>query len=113
MIGGVAVTGANLSGFSSSIALGNVASPLAAVLPLARTRIYLLYAIVSTPLILLVLDIGRPFASALRLYRLIATVIGGVIVAVLNVLFHLLAAGAGQVVSPRLTPEPAQNLPGQ
>lgn len=67
-------------------------------MPLARARNYLLYAVVSTPLILLVLDIGKPIASALLTDRLIATLAGGLTVMTLNVLFdRLLAASAGDV----------------
>ena len=95
-LGGVALTGAILCYVSSPVALGIVACLLATVVPLARARNYLLYAVVSTPLILLVLDIGKPIASALLTDRLIATLAGGLTVMTLNVLFdRLLAASAG------------------
>jgi hypothetical protein len=95
-LGGVALTAAILFCLSSPIALGSVACLLATVVPWARARSYLLYAIVSTPLILLVLDIGKPITPALLTDRLIATVAGGLTVVALNLLFdRLLAASAG------------------
>ncbi|MEG3177264.1 FUSC family protein [Sphingomonas sp. RB3P16] len=95
-LGGVVLTGAILFCLSSPIALGIVACVLATVVPLARARNYLLYAIVSTPLILLVLDIGRPVAPALLFDRLVATLAAGLTVMALNVLFdRLLTASAG------------------
>jgi hypothetical protein len=51
---------------------------------LARSRNYLVYAILSTPVILLVMDFGRPVAASLLGDRLIATLAGGVIVVLLN-----------------------------
>ena len=103
-IGGVALTGAILFGFSSPVALGLVVCLLATVLPLARAQSYLLYAILSTPLILLVLDIGKAITPALLADRLIATLAGGLTVMVLNVLVdRLLPARTND--GGRLTPE--------
>ena len=53
--------------------------------PLARARNYLLYATFSTPVILLVMDLGRPIEAALLVDRLAATLIGAAIVIGLNV----------------------------
>ncbi len=83
-LGGVLLTGTILVCFSAPIARGIVACLLATVVPLARARSYLLYATVSTPLILLVLDIGRSVAPSLLLDRVVATLAGGLTVMALN-----------------------------
>ena len=52
---------------------------LAILVPAARTRSYLLYSVVVTPLILLVLDLGRPIALGLlsdSAYALLASYLG-------------------------------------
>lgn len=91
-IGGVALTAGILIGLSSPVVLGTIVCVFATVVPWARARSYLLYAIVSTPLILLVLDLGKPVAPALLVDRLVATFIGGFVVMALNALFDWLLA---------------------
>ena len=67
--------------------------------PLARSRNYLLYAALSTPMILLVMDAGKPIEDALLVDRLTATLIGAAIVIALNVTLDRLVS---------LEPEPSQ-----
>ena len=89
-VGGVGAAGIILVGLSSTIALAVTACLLAILVPVARARSYLLYAIVVTPLILLVLDLGRPVALGLLADRLVATLAGGAIVVAGNILFDRL-----------------------
>lgn len=86
-LGGVALAWLLFAFASGPIALGIVAAILAALVPLARARSYLLYAVVSAPLILLVIDLGKPVATALLVDRLVATLAAGAIVVALNQLF--------------------------
>ena len=72
------------------------AGPLAAVVCLlatgaylARPRSYLAYAVLSTPVILLVLDLGRPTDGSLLADRLVATLAGAAIVAAASVALDL------------------------
>ena len=82
----------------SGWALALAICALGTTAPLARARNYLLYATLSTPVILLVIDIGKPIAAALLVDRLAATLIGATIVVALNVMMDRLI---------RLQPEPA------
>jgi hypothetical protein len=91
-IAGVAVAAIILAGFASYAALAVLACLLAILVPVARARSYLLYSVVVTPLILLVLDLGRPVPFALLGDRLVATLAGGVIVVTGNILFDRLLA---------------------
>lgn len=101
-IGGVALTGLIFAVAAGPLALGAVAAALAALVPVARARSYLLYAILSAPLILLVLDIGTPAAPALLVDRLVATTLAGAIVVALNLLLgRLVAAEAGAMPARR------------
>lgn len=86
-LGGVALAWLLFTLASGPIALGIVAAILAALVPVARARSYLLYAIVSAPLILLVIDLGKPVAAALLIDRIVATLAAGAIVVALNQLF--------------------------
>ena len=70
--------------------------------PLARARNYLLYATLSTPVILLVMDIGKTVDAALLVDRLTATLIGAVIVIALNVMMDRLIS---------LQPKPSASRP--
>lgn len=99
-IGGVVVTALVLAATAASpVALAALACMLATLVPLARARSYLLYSIVATPLILVVLDIHQPAAPALLLDRLVATLIGGAIVLVLNRWFDRLLTPAAPPVA--------------
>ena len=60
---------------------------LAAALPVARVGSYLVYASLTTPLILLLLDFGTTLAPRLLTDRLLATLIGGTVVIMLNLIF--------------------------
>ena len=87
---GVAATGvllalATAAGGAARVALAVVLCLLAAAVPAARARSYALYAVLATPVILLVLDAGKPADPALLVDRLVATLIGGAIVVGLNV----------------------------
>jgi Fusaric acid resistance protein-like len=88
-IGGVAVTWAIL-GSTPAAALAGFVCVLAAALPIARSRSYLLYSIVSTPLILLVMDLGAPIQTSLLTDRLVATLVGGALVVAINCLLEVL-----------------------
>ena len=77
-------------------AVGLGAEPLAAVVCLlatgaylARPRSYLAYAVLSTPVILLVLDLGRTADASLLADRLVATLAGAAIVAAASVALDL------------------------
>ena len=81
---GVAVTWAILTGVASHVVLAVLVCVLATIAPLARARNYLAYSAVSTPVILLVLDIGKPVEMALLTDRLVATIVAGGIVVIGN-----------------------------
>ncbi|SFJ20645.1 Fusaric acid resistance protein-like [Sphingomonas sp. NFR04] len=89
-IGGVALAWLLFTVAHGPIALGIVAAVLAMLVPVARARSSLLYATLSAPLILLVIDIGQPVAPGLLVDRLVATLIGGAIVVALNLAFDRL-----------------------
>jgi hypothetical protein len=91
-IAGVAAAAVLLVSFSSYWALAVLACLLAILVPVARARSYLLYSVVVTPLILLVLDLGRPIALTLLSDRLVATLAGGAIVIAGNITFDRLLA---------------------
>jgi len=85
---GVSLTWAILA--SGAPALGRAATicVLGAAAPLARSRSYLVYSVISTPVILLVMDLGKPVATALLTDRLAATLMGAAIVVVLNIILE-------------------------
>lgn len=91
-IAGVAVAAIILISLSSYAALAVLACLLAILVPVARARSYLLYSVVVTPLILLVLDLGKPIALDLLSDRLVATLAGGAIVIAGNIAFDRLLA---------------------
>ncbi|HEX4739355.1 MAG TPA: FUSC family protein [Allosphingosinicella sp.] len=96
-IAGVGLAAIILIGFTSTVVLAVLACLLAVMVPVARARSYLLYSVVVTPLILLVLDLGRPVPLALLGDRLVATLAGGIIVIGGNIAFdRLLAASAAR-----------------
>jgi hypothetical protein len=66
---------------------------LAALRPLLRARNYLLYSVVMTPLVIVILDAGRPVAPDVLLERLVATLIGAALVIGANLLFRRLLPG--------------------
>ncbi len=70
---------------------------LAGVRPLLRTRNYLAYSAVMTPLIILILDAGQPIDVGLLIDRLIATLIGAGLVVGVNILFQKLAGPKADV----------------
>lgn len=83
---GVALTWLILTGLAAPAALAVVICVLATGASLARSRNYLAYAVLATPVILLVLDIGKPIAPALLVDRLVATLIAAGIVIGANLL---------------------------
>ncbi|WP_269747789.1 FUSC family protein [Sphingomonas sp. TDK1] len=89
-VGGVALAALIFAVANGPIALGITAAVLGALVPVARMRSYLLYAILSAPLILVVQDIGKPIQASLLIDRLVATMIGGAIVIALNIAFDRL-----------------------
>jgi uncharacterized membrane protein YccC len=60
---------------------------LAAARPLLRARNYLLYSVVMTPLVIVILDAGRPAPPDVLLERLLATLIGAALVIGANLAF--------------------------
>jgi hypothetical protein len=83
---GVALTWAILTGFAAPAALAVIICVLATGASLARSRNYLAYAVLATPVILLVLDIGKAVEPALLVDRLVATLVAAAIVIGANVL---------------------------
>ncbi len=81
---GVAATWAILIGVPPNGWRGLSICLLATAAALARSRNYLAYAVVSTPVILLVMDIGKPVETSLLTDRLIATLAGATIVLIAN-----------------------------
>lgn len=84
-IGGVGITWLIVTGVTSPTKLAALACLLGTLVPVARARSYLLYSIVATPLILLVLDLGKPIEVALLTDRVVATIIGGALVIAGNI----------------------------
>jgi hypothetical protein len=89
---GVGLTWAILASVGShapqSWALVAIICVLGAAAPLARSRSYLVYSVISTPVILLVMDLGKPVATALLTDRLAATLMGAAIVVALNIILE-------------------------
>jgi hypothetical protein len=85
---GVTLTWAILAGVASPLALAAIICVLGAAAPLARSRSYLIYSVISTPMILLVMDLGKPVATSLLTDRLAATLMGAVLVVALNILLE-------------------------
>ena len=90
---GVALTWAILTGLAAPAALAVVICLLATGASLARSRNYLAYAVLATPVILLVLDIGKAVEPALLVDRLVATLVAAAIVIGANLLLgHWIAS---------------------
>lgn len=81
---GVATTWAILAANPPPAVLGLIICLLAVAAPFARAGNYLAWAMVSSPAILLVMDIGHPIDLALLADRLLATLAGAMIVVSLN-----------------------------
>ncbi len=77
---GVALTWAIVSWTSAPVLLALAICLLAIAASVARARNYLVYAVLSTPVILLVLDFGKPIQTSLLTDRLVATALGAAIV---------------------------------
>jgi hypothetical protein len=82
---GVALTGLVLAEIRSPLAIAALVCVLATLRPWLRARNYLAYSAVMTPLILLVMDLGRPIGGTVLIDRLIATLLGTAIVIAVNV----------------------------
>jgi len=83
-----AILGTTPAGVAAPLGLAAIICVLGAAAPLARSRSYLLYSVISTPVILLVMDLGKPVATALLTDRLAATLMGAVIVVALNIMLE-------------------------
>ena len=81
---GVALTGLVLAEIRSPLAIATLVCLLATLRPWLRARNYLAYSAVMTPLILLVMDLGRPIGGDVLVDRLVATLIGSAIVVAVN-----------------------------
>ncbi|GAA0338066.1 hypothetical protein GCM10009087_55680 [Sphingomonas oligophenolica] len=81
---GVALTGLVLAEIRSPFAIAALVCLLATLRPWLRARNYLAYSAVMTPLILLVMDLGRPIGGDVLIDRLVATLIGSAIVVGVN-----------------------------
>ncbi len=68
---------------------------LAAARPLTKARNYLVYSAIMTPLIILILDAGKPSGSAILVDRLVATLAGTALVIATTVIFQMLAKATG------------------
>jgi hypothetical protein len=98
---GVCLTWAIVTWTSSPVLLALSICVLAIAASVARARNYLVYAAISTPVILLVLDFGKPIQTSLLTDRLIATAVGAAIVTAANlVLDGSLKKTAGQASKP-------------
>lgn len=93
---GVLLTWAILAVTQTLAATVVAIAALASAMPVLRARSYLLYSAAMTPLILLVLDFGRPRAEGLLLDRLIATLAGSAIVLLVNLAMDRVLARAAQ-----------------
>jgi hypothetical protein len=101
---GVALTWLVLAGVSSHGERALAICLLATAAALARPRNYLAYAVVSTPVILLVMDIGKPLETSLLTDRLIATVVGAAIVIAANLALDALIRATGAEPPQRAKP---------
>lgn len=81
---GVAATWTILSLTTATVVIGPLICLLATAAAVARARSYLAYSALSTPVILLVLDVGRPPHPGLLADRLVATLVGAALVVLLN-----------------------------
>lgn len=81
---GVALTWLILTELVAPLALAAAICVLATGAAIARPRNYLAYAVLATPVILLVLDIGKPIEPALLVDRLVATLAAAAIVVAAN-----------------------------
>jgi hypothetical protein len=82
---GVAVTWAIVTWVTPPVLLALLICLLAIAASVARARNYLVYSAIATPVILLVLDFGKPVQTTLLTDRLMATVVAAAIVIVANV----------------------------
>lgn len=103
---GVALAWIVLASASAPAAMLVAAGVLGTLAPLARSRSYLLYSMAMTPLILLVLDYGKLTAWASLEDRVSATLIGGAIVVIANVIADRYIGGSKR-------PSMQQRLPVQ
>jgi hypothetical protein len=93
---GVSLTWAIVTWATAPILLAVLICLLAIAAAVARARNYLAYSAISTPVILLVLDFGKPVQPALLTDRLIATTLGAAIVVLANVVLDQSLKRAGE-----------------
>jgi uncharacterized membrane protein YgaE (UPF0421/DUF939 family) len=65
---------------------------LAGLRTLLRARNYLAYAVTMTPLIILIMDTGRPLGTGVLIDRLVATLVGASLVVSVNAVFGAVSA---------------------
>ena len=85
-LGGVALAGIVLASATAPATLLIAASLFGTLSTIARSRNYLIYSAMTTPFILLVLDYGKMLAWTLLEDRVVATLIGGSIVVIANLI---------------------------
>jgi hypothetical protein len=92
---GVLAAGLVFGATLSAWALVAVVFLLAAARAILRTRNYLAYTVVTTPLILAILDAGKPPGIALLAERLLATLAGAALVIAANAVIRRLGRAPG------------------
>ncbi len=83
----------DLPGFAMAAGIG----VLAAARPMLRARNYLAYSAVMTPLVVVVMDAGRPLDADVLIDRLVATLIGAGLVIAANAVAGRLLVSRGMV----------------
>lgn len=84
---GVAASGPIVAWLPPSWLLAPLIGLLGAARPWLRARNYLLYSACTTPLIILVMDVGRSVGSGILLDRLLATLVGAALVTLADLAF--------------------------
>jgi len=108
---GVVLTWLILIGVSSHAGRGVAICLLATAAVLSRPRNYLAYAAVSTPVILFVMDIGKPVETVLLTDRLIGTLAGAAIVLALNAVLDAAICATGKEPPRRVPAADKQKAP--
>jgi hypothetical protein len=107
------LTGVALSGGPSLIVIGGLICLLATAAGVARARNYLAYSVLSTPVILLVLDLGKPVQMSLLTDRLAATAMGAAIVVLANIALDRMVGDGGEGAKKRAPKQKPSPLAGK
>lgn len=91
---GVVLAGALLARNPPLWALGAALAVLAGARPILRGHNYLAYSVITTPMIVLILDAGHPVGESVLVDRLVATLIGAGLVILANLAFRWMRASA-------------------